>query len=145
VESTRAGAMFVDVQGRAAANGRSCRLTISFVSPRAVGRAGDAAAWAAIDAAQTLANKSWASQPSVREIVRTYPQAALDSGIDGQAALDCLVLEGGALRCAVSGEQPVGFGFGGAILRLSSEYRANVAGADVVGKRVHILTRYTVR
>ena len=63
---------------------------------------------------------------------RYYPQKAQRAGISGMAVLDCLVDTQGWLRdCRVVSEQPAGFGFGEAALRMAPLFhkKAGMAGA----------------
>lgn len=51
--------------------------------------------------------------------IRFYPQEAQRAGVSGKAVLDCFVDAGGWLRdCNVATDEPSGFGFGEAALRL---------------------------
>ncbi|HYD72861.1 MAG TPA: TonB family protein [Candidatus Binatia bacterium] len=81
----------------------------------------------------------WLEQP--RNLARYYPRRALERSIEGDVVLNCLVRVSGLLDCAVVSENPAGWGFSQAALRISGAYRMTPAtrgGVAVEG-------RYTMR
>ncbi len=88
--------------------------------------------------APRLAVPVWEARPDVADYERFYPSAAVADGIAGSAALDCLVGEDGRLRCVVVREEPEGYGFGQAALRVADEFRMALQledGTPTVGGR----------
>lgn len=86
-----------------------------------------------------LTNVVWLEEPDLDDFVRLYPARAWQENVEGQATLDCIVGSGGYLSCAVTAEDPIGYGFGGATLRLSREWRVAPTTSDgevTVGRRV---------
>ena len=58
------------------------------------------------------------ARPSARDFSRYYPMRAFMASVAGEAALNCLIGEGGALRCGVVSESPEGYDFGAAARRI---------------------------
>lgn len=76
----------------------------------------------------------WAQVPSSRRLSALYPARALNRGREGEASLDCMVLDGGALDCAPVSATPGGFER--AALRVSRTLRhasTTRDGRDAVG------------
>jgi TonB family protein len=79
----------------------------------------------------------WASAPSPRRLSAMYPERALERGREGEARLQCTVLDGGALDCVRVEE--TSYSFGNAALRVSRTLRhaptladgSNAAGTPV--------------
>lgn len=69
--------------------------------------------------------QTWAQRPTTEEFQREYPPAALEAGVEAVVILHCLsVREGGRLlACVPISEEPAGWGFADAALRLSRLYR----------------------
>ena len=75
------------------------------------------------------------------EIMREYPPAALQQGITGRATVECEITAGGVLdHCLVLDEDPAGYGFGDAAIRLVFDYhvRPDADGRFAVGRRVGV-------
>lgn len=70
-----------------------------------------------------LTDVVWLEQPDAEDFARLYPPRAWQEGVSGQVTLDCIVSGGGHLSCLITAEDPVGFDFGAATLRLSREWR----------------------
>ncbi|MFZ2028885.1 MAG: TonB family protein [Vitreimonas sp.] len=70
-----------------------------------------------------LSGVRWISRPGRRDYERAYPQRALSSGQSGRVTLDCTASSSGALNCSIGNELPRGYGFGGAALNLSRQFR----------------------
>jgi len=70
-----------------------------------------------------LGGVRWVSRPGRRDYARAYPQRALNAGQSGRVTLDCTASGSGALDCSIGNELPRGYGFGGAALNLSRQFR----------------------
>lgn len=95
--------------------------------------------------ASLIRNPSWDRQPTAEQMMRAYPGRALDRGVAGSVALNCLVESSGVVSgCAVTGETPAGNGFGQAAQRLSRFFRVNPRTVDgaAEGSRVVINLRF---
>jgi periplasmic protein TonB len=92
-----------------------------------------------------ITSPSWSRQPSAEQLMRAYPDRAINAGVAGSASLNCLVLpSGGVTDCNVTRETPGGYGFGRAAQGLSRYFRVNprtVNGA-AEGSRVSINLRF---
>lgn len=76
------------------------------------------------EAAPSVVNTGWLRTPTTDEISEAMPAKARSAGVSGTATLRCLVNAAGALaQCSVVSEQPAGFDFGSAALRLSDSFR----------------------
>jgi protein TonB len=69
-------------------------------------------------------NPDWAVRPSAQDIAEEYPSAARRDQVEGRASMACEVASDGSLaNCRTTSEEPVGYGFGAAALRLAHKYR----------------------
>ena len=96
-------------------------------------------------AVRVIRNPSWISQPNADQMMRAYPNAALQRGLAGSATLNCLVEANGRVSgCDVTSETPSGNGFGTAAQRLSRHFRINPRTVDgaAEGSRVAINLRF---
>lgn len=96
-------------------------------------------------AVRVIRNPSWISQPNADQMMRAYPNAALQRGLAGSATLNCLVEANGRVSaCDVTGETPSGNGFGRAAQQLSRHFRINPRTVDgaAEGSRVAINLRF---
>ena len=95
--------------------------------------------------ARVINNPSWISQPTGDQMMRAYPNRAIERGIAGSVSLNCLVEANGTVSgCAVTGETPAGQGFGRSAQQLSRYFRVSprtVNGAPE-GSRVAINLRF---
>ncbi|WP_395647560.1 energy transducer TonB [Terricaulis sp.] len=92
-----------------------------------------------------LTNPFWVERPDAGDFARNYPQRALDENVDGRAILDCLVAPDGRLACMVVTEEPEGYGFGEASLRVARSFRMAPLtrdGAPTAGGRVRVPIRW---
>lgn len=93
-----------------------------------------------------IRNPSWQRQPSSEQLMRAYPNRALNAGVGGSVGLNCLVQPSGQVTdCNVTRETPSEYGFGRAAQGLSRYFQVNprtVNGA-AEGSRVNINLRFT--
>lgn len=96
-------------------------------------------------AARVINNPSWIRQPTADQMMRAYPDRAIDLRIAGSVSLNCLVEANGTVSgCAVASETPAGQGFGRSAQQLSRYFRVSprtVNGAPE-GSRVAINLRF---
>jgi len=71
-----------------------------------------------------LTGMRWLERPSAQDFSRYYPRRALDREQEGRVTLDCLVAADGRISCTVISEDPSGWGFGEAAIRISRNFRA---------------------
>ena len=72
----------------------------------------------------------WLQRPGARDFDRYYPDRARDRDQEGRVTLDCLVSADGHIRCSVINEDPSGWGFGEAALRISQSFRMAAQTSD---------------
>lgn len=94
-------------------------------------------------AAQVVTPPDWERMPSGEDMMRYYPDAAVDKSVSGTVTLTCQVSQYGRLKaCAVDSESPAGMGFGEAALALADkEFRmkpGRIDGKIVDGESVTI-------
>lgn len=70
-----------------------------------------------------ITNPRWLARPGPREFERFYPARAREREKSGKVTLDCIVAANGALGCRVAREEPEGWGFGAAALRIAPFFR----------------------
>ncbi len=88
-----------------------------------------------------ITDPTWIERPSGRDFARYYPDRALQRGQEGRVTLDCLVAADGRISCSVTSEDPSGWGFGDAAIRISRSFRMAPAtrdGAPTSGGRVRV-------
>ena len=89
-----------------------------------------------------ITNPDWAERPSGDDVSEYYPKLPQEIFLSGRAEVSCAVAATGILNsCGVIAETPVGFGFGGAALRLTSLFRMRpetLDGRPTSGGRVRI-------
>ncbi|MGA0603009.1 energy transducer TonB [Caulobacter sp. KR2-114] len=80
------------------------------------------------------------------DIMRYYPERAQRLGVEGKAVISCTVnAEGRLADCAVVSEDPPGFGFGDAAVKMSSIFKMRPKaqnGIPVGGGKVTIPIRF---
>ena len=85
-------------------------------------------------------------RPTREEIMIEYPPDALARGVSGRATVECEVVASGLLdHCLVLQEDPAGYGFGEAAIRLAFEHqvRPDAEGRYPVGRRVDLPVEFT--
>lgn len=65
----------------------------------------------------------WLERPTAPDFARHYPPRALEQRIEARVELDCTSAADGRLSCSVASEEPKGWEFGDATLRLASLFR----------------------
>lgn len=143
--SARYGAMYVVVRGEYDSAGM-CRVMLTLGPntdwPRSV--IGPGPTWAELDAAQSLPDPDYTQRPNARSFADYYPINALERGISGRVALDCLAIEDDQLNCRVSEEAPFDAGFAAAALGIARDFRVRQSkdGTPALGRRLRIPIRF---
>lgn len=94
-----------------------------------------------------ITNPTWLERPNARDFARYYPERALERGQEGRVNLACIVAADGRISCTVTSEDPTGWGFGDAAMRISRHFRMAPAtrdGAATSGGRVNVPIRFNV-
>jgi len=74
--------------------------------------------------------EGWVAPPSIAQVQAAYPDRAKSAHVVGTAEVTCVVTAAGALgNCAVTQEEPSGWGFGEAALSLAPAFKV-AAGPD---------------
>lgn len=92
-------------------------------------------------APRAISEVVWARRPSARDYNRFYPRRALDAGQSGRVVLECTANGRGALNCSVDEEDPPGWGFGEAAMRIARQARIEpqmTDGTSSAGQRVRM-------
>lgn len=77
-----------------------------------------------------ITNPQWLERPNERDYARYYPARAIERERTGRVVLDCTVNSSGNISCSVASEDPTGWGFGDAAVRISRHFRMAPATAD---------------
>ncbi len=100
-------------------------------------------AWQPPALADTVITPAWAERaPTAQDILRFYPEGALNAAVEGVAYLACTVNESRALDCVEGTESTPGHGFGPAAIRVS---RLFVVKKDYPGVLPGVAVRLPVR
>lgn len=93
-----------------------------------------------------ITRPTWIRQPSADQLMRAYPDRALEAGVGGSAMLNCLVQQNGRVAdCRLTSETPGNYAFGRAAQSLTRHFQISprtVNGA-AEGSRVNIAIRFT--
>lgn len=89
----------------------------------------------------------WQRLPQGVDLENLFPTKARSAAVKmGRAAMNCVVDAGGGLtRCEAQSEDPVGMGFGDAIMRLQSKFQVGLwtkDGRPTVGGHVRAPMRF---
>ena len=88
-----------------------------------------------------ISNPQWIERPDGRVYAREYPDRALEREREGRVVLDCVVGADGHISCSVASEDPDGWGFGAAAVRISRSFRMSPRlenGQPTEGGRVRV-------
>jgi protein TonB len=94
-----------------------------------------------------ISNPSWIERPNASDFTRYYPPRALSDGQGGRVLLSCVVGANGRIDCSVASEDPSGYGFGQAALRISRHFRMSPRledGRPTEGGRVRVPISFQV-
>ena len=94
-----------------------------------------------------ITNPVWLEQPDARDFSRYYPERAQEREVEGRATIECIVNADGRLSCTVTSEDPPGYGFGEATIRVSRHFRIAPAtrdGAATSGGRIRRTIRWVL-
>ncbi|MBC6982719.1 TonB family protein [Caulobacter sp. 17J80-11] len=93
-----------------------------------------------------IANPKWISKPTSDQMARWYPLGAIEKEVSGRVVMKCRVTATGSVgNCAVTSEDPAGYGFGDAAIKLSRYFKMSprtVDGQPVEGAEVSIPLRF---
>jgi TonB family protein len=101
----------------------------------------------AAQAPQPVARPEWVRRPTGNDVARVYPLAAQLRNVSGKAQMACQVHADGTLHdCKVVSEEPAGFGFGDATLRLAKDFQMRPVSAPdgVEGAQVNIPVQFVI-
>jgi protein TonB len=106
------------------------------------------AAPAAPPHAAVITNPDWIHKPGADEFAQYYPQRAMELGKEGSVVISCTVTEKGTLTgCSTSEEDPPGFGFADAAVKISRYFKMKpkqVDGQSVAGGQFTTRIRFTL-
>lgn len=94
---------------------------------------------------ELLTGVTWTSRPDGNDVMRYYPQRAQEREQQGRVQLLCEIQEDGSITCSIDSEEPAGWGFGEAALRVSRHYRAaptTDTGESTAGKTTRVIIRF---
>ena len=78
--------------------------------------------------------------PSVKDVTLFFPKAAIAARVSGRVTISCIAERTGKLRdCAVAAEEPAGYGFGAASLKLAPYFQlwpTTKSGRSVEGMKI---------
>jgi protein TonB len=77
-----------------------------------------------------LTGFTWLERPGAQDFSRYYPPRAMERNQEGHVQLRCTVSADGRIACAVISEDPSGWGFGDAAIRISHSFRMAAQTAD---------------
>jgi periplasmic protein TonB len=80
--------------------------------------------------APVLTGIRWLQQPDGDDYTDLYPSRAEQREMEGRVVIDCTVAADGRIACTVASEDPPGWGFGEATLRVSRRFRVAPQTAD---------------
>src|SRR3569623_2414550 len=101
----------------------------------------------AADAPATVERPDWITTPSNSDLADWMPDMARENLVEGSASMDCDVTPKGTLdKCVVTQEQPEGYGFGKAALKVARKFKMqppSLDGQPTDGARVRVPLHWT--
>ncbi|MBS0296599.1 MAG: TonB family protein [Proteobacteria bacterium] len=101
----------------------------------------------AADAPSTVERPDWITTPSNSDMADWMPDKARENHVEGSASMDCDVTPKGTLeKCVVTQEQPEGYGFGKAALKVARKFKmkpTSLDGQPTAGARVSVPLHWT--
>jgi periplasmic protein TonB len=93
-----------------------------------------------------ISKPTWAERvPTPDDIFSVYPRGALNNAIEGVARLRCAVRDDRGVTCVLESEDPPGYGFGAAALKLAPYFKVRADDPRVQpGKTIVIPVRFAV-
>ncbi len=88
-----------------------------------------------------LTNVTYLERPDPEQFVTLYPPRAMAEDVQGRVMLDCIAGSNGRISCTVVSEDPPGYGFGEASLRVSRYFRIapqTSDGRSTAGERLRL-------
>lgn len=70
-----------------------------------------------------ITSPKWIKRPNGNDFARYYPSRAQEREREGKAVLDCTVRADGTIACSVASEDPPGWGFGDAAVKISRSFQ----------------------
>ena len=98
-------------------------------------------AWADEQQEAPFVPPSWINRPHDADLRAYFPLHAQHARVSGRVELSCIIQLDTTLTCTVAAEDPPGYGFGEAALRVSETWRINPAtrgGVPVEGVRLSV-------
>lgn len=94
-----------------------------------------------------IIDPQWLSRPTPEQMSAVYPSRATNMNKSGRVSMQCSVLASGKVAgCAVATEDPAGYGFGGAALRLARYFKMSPQTRDgAVIDGAHVTIRLAFR
>lgn len=89
-------------------------------------------AWAQEQRQTGFVPPSWFNSPHDADLAAHFPFRARHARVSGRVELSCLIQLDTRLVCSVAAEDPEGYGFGDAAVRVSETWRINPATRDGV-------------
>jgi protein TonB len=95
-----------------------------------------------------LTGVRWLRQPNGDDYTRLYPPRAMERDQEASVTVECLVDGNGRLSCTVVSEDPPGWGFGAASLRIAREFQVAPQTSDgrpTTGGRIRRTIRWALQ
>jgi periplasmic protein TonB len=102
----------------------------------------------ALPTPRVVVDMVWLEQPTAQDFARYYPDRAKYEGVSGRATMECLVNADGRLSCTIVSEEPEGWGFGEATLRIARHFRLapeTRSGIPTAGGRLRRTIRWVMQ
>lgn len=95
----------------------------------------------------SIENWEWIMRPEARDFARYYPTRAMEVSRPGHVILICTVAADGTVTCSAGYENPTGWGFGEAALRIARHFRIapqTTDGTPTAGATIRVPIRFQV-